>query len=368
MNIGFDAKRAFHNASGLGNYSRFLIRILAEHFPEHNYLLFNPKENNRWNVAAHSSVQEINPTKKTIGSLWRSFYGSKKVEQHNLQVYHGLSNELPFGIVKSKAKKVVTIHDVIFKRYPQFYNSADRLIYDKKYKHALSTADTIVAISETTKEDIVAFYNVSPDKIKVVYQGCDPLFYRKQTEKELEAIKAKFHLPENFIVCVGTVEDRKNGMQILNALEKINSDIPIVFIGKATKYKQLLDKKIAQSDRLKKNVLFIEGASNEDVAAFYQMAKFSVYPSVFEGFGIPVLESIASGTPVITNENGCFREAGGKAAFYVDTKNANELARAINNLWLNNDQLQDLKSRSTEHLANFNEGNLAAQIMDIYTS
>ncbi|MCH9823120.1 MAG: glycosyltransferase family 4 protein [Bacteroidetes bacterium] len=366
MNLGFDAKRAFHNASGLGNYSRFVIRTLADNFPESSYLLFNPKASDKWELNTNESIQEVLPPKNTWGSYWRSFQGNKKVNEFKLDVYHGLSNELPFGISSSKVNKVVTIHDLIFKRYPELYQAADRLIYDKKFKHAVNAADTVVAISKTTKLDIINFYGIPEEKIKVVYQGCNPLFYQKSTEESLRQTQEKFKLPANFIICVGTIEARKNGLQILKAIEHSNLDIPIVFVGKTTKYKELLLAEIGTTEKSKNKVIFIESANNEEVNNLYQLALISIYPSIFEGFGIPVLESIATGTPVITNKAGCFKEAGGDAAYYVDPANLEEFGAAIKLLTENTVELQRLKAPAFKHLENFKEAELAQKLMSIY--
>ncbi len=366
MRIGFDAKRAFHNASGLGNYSRFVIRILAAHFPEESLLLFNPKPNDNWDVVSHDSIQEILPPKSSWSSFWRSFQGAKKVEQHDLDIYHGLSNELPFGIAKSKAKKIVTIHDVIFKRFPELYKAADRLIYDKKMSHTLNAADTVIAISKTTKEDIVRYYNTSEKKIKVIYQGCNPLFYQRAAAKQLTQTQTKFGLPSSFFICVGTIEERKNGLSLLKAMEELSIDLPLVFVGRSTKYKSVLEKYVSDNHSLTDKVYFIENATNEELCRLYQLARFSVYPSVFEGFGIPILESIAAGTPVITNEEGCFKEAGGNAALYCNTSNTSELSSAIKRICSDNTLLENLVLNGTEHLKNFEEQKLAEHHIQLY--
>ena len=366
MNLGFDAKRAFHNASGLGNYSRFVIRTLAENFPKSSFLLFNPKASDKWELNTHESIQEVLPPKNTWGSYWRSFQGNKKITEFNLDIYHGLSNELPFGIASSKVNKVVTIHDLIFKRFPELYKFPDRLIYDMKFKHAVSVADTVIAVSETTKQDVIEYYGISEEKIKVVYQGCNPLFYQTTSAENLDQTREKYKLPKHFIICVGTIEERKNGLQILKALVNYNINIPIAFVGRPTKYKKLLLDEISKNDQLKNQVIFIENADNEELKELYQLAQLSVYPSIFEGFGIPVLESIAAGTPVITNKAGCFKEAGGEAAFYVDPNNSEEFGSAIKLLTENTEALNRLKLAATNHLENFKEAELAAQLMSIY--
>ena len=137
MNIGFDAKRLFHNQTGLGNYSRDLVRILHQYYPDNRYVLFNPKpkKNPRFQLSS-SQIIEINPKGfwKNIKSLWRSWGMSTTFNKQQLDIYHGLSGELPIGI-PNKVKKVVTIHDLIFLRHPEWYNALDVKIHHQKFAY-----------------------------------------------------------------------------------------------------------------------------------------------------------------------------------------------------------------------------------------
>ncbi|MCC7297823.1 MAG: glycosyltransferase [Bacteroidia bacterium] len=152
MRIGFDGKRYFNNKTGLGNYSRSLVHLLAENFPNDECVLFTEKP-------AETEVQLPNlrvfaPEKK--GLFWRSFGMAKDAQNMGIDVFHGLSNEIPFGLKKRGIKAVVTIHDVIFKRYPGLYPVFDRLIYHLKTKMALKNADKVLATSKATAHDLDA--------------------------------------------------------------------------------------------------------------------------------------------------------------------------------------------------------------------
>ncbi|MCB0481212.1 MAG: glycosyltransferase family 4 protein [Flavobacteriales bacterium] len=368
MIIGFDAKRAFHNASGLGNYSRFVVRILAQHHPEHQYVLFNPKSSNLWSPPEGEHISEVNPKNGILASYWRTFGGASKAKKHGLDIYHGLSNELPYGIKKSAVGKVVTIHDLIFLRLPDLYKPADRIIYTKKFKHAAQTADKIVAISETTKADIIDYLDVEADKIEVVYQGCDPIFNTKVDRSFQNSVLKKYKLPEQFMVCVGTIEKRKNALQILQAMEAMKVNCPLIVIGKSTKYVGELMNYIHNNPDLKSKIYFLHNINNQELKAVYQMATLSVYPSVFEGFGIPVLESIACGTPVVTTQDGCFVEAGGDGALYVDSNNIEELGGAIKSVIDSSEIQSRLKESGAKHLLQFKETKLATDLMNVYKS
>jgi hypothetical protein len=155
MNIAFDAKRAFSNSTGLGNYSRTLISSLSEFFPEHEYFLCTPKLSKRFNVDTLNHVYAVTPQhfpSSAFTAAWRSSWVKKDLQQLKIDLYHGLSNEIPIGIEKTGIKSVVTIHDLIFERFPDQYNRIDVQIYRKKYRYACKHADKIIAISEQTKK------------------------------------------------------------------------------------------------------------------------------------------------------------------------------------------------------------------------
>ena len=186
MNIGFEAKRVFHNTTGLGNYSRDLVRILHRYYPQNRYFLYNPKPSKK--ILFESLGAQV-LEKRPLGlfytffsNLWRRFGIIGDLKRDHIGVFHGLSGELPVGLNKAGIKSVVTIHDVLFLRYPEFYSFIDRNIYYRKFKHAAEAADCVIAISEQTKRDIVQYLGIAENKISVVYQGCHQAFKENYTE------------------------------------------------------------------------------------------------------------------------------------------------------------------------------------------
>ena len=182
MRLGYDAKRAFHNNSGLGNYSRDIIRIMMEYFPSNEFVLYNPKAGkNKWlpkNSAARIQYPESFIWKKLPG-LWRQTAISKQIAKDRIEIYHGLSGEIPRGINKDLTKVIVTIHDLLFLRFPELYKPIDRKIYLNKFSFASQNADVVIAISEQTKRDIIEFLGCDERKIKVHYQGCHKAFKKE---------------------------------------------------------------------------------------------------------------------------------------------------------------------------------------------
>ena len=373
VKIAFDAKRAFLNNSGLGNYSRTIIKSLHFFYPNVQQILFTPKTNEGNFVSEISKLPNIEINKPTqfidskFKSYWRSYSITKQLIKNNVDVYHGLSNELPINIKQFKGKKIVTIHDLIFLRNPHLYSFIDRTLYRKKFYAACKNADVIIAISEETKNDIIDFFNISPEKIKVVYQSCDDVYYKTNSEQEIEEVVNQFSLPENYLLYVGTIEERKNLLTIIKSLKEVDSLIPLVVIGKKTDYYKTVLNYISEN-KLNNRILFLENVSNEQLPIIYKKAAVFIYPSIFEGFGIPILEALVSKTPVITNNSGCFPEAGGPNTIYVDPLDSKKMAQKINQLL----QSESLRNEIAEHgyiyAEKFKKEIIAKQLMSIYTS
>jgi glycosyltransferase involved in cell wall biosynthesis len=369
MKIGFDAKRAYRNTSGLGNYSRTIVEILAEYYPQNEYLLYTPKTNKVFPFK--TDTQKIISPKgfffKKLHFLWRSYIISKLLKKDAVDVYHGLSHELPNGIEKTNTKSIVTVHDLIFMRFPHLFKKMDVAIYTKKIKYACEVADRVVAISQQTKDDIVELLNVDENKIDIVYQGCNKQFYETATQEQKDKVRDKYNLPEEYLLIVGTIEERKNLLLLLKALNILKLDIPLVVIGRKTEYYEKVENYI-QENGMQNKVLFYHNADFVDFAPIYQMAKMFIYPSIYEGFGIPILEALNSKIPVITSKGSCFSETGGEHCLYVDSSNEHELAETITRV-LNDAELQkNMVENSYQHALKFRDEEVAKNLINLYKS
>ncbi|MFA6261760.1 MAG: glycosyltransferase family 1 protein [Bacteroidia bacterium] len=357
LRIGFDAKRIFRNPTGLGNYSRFVVESLMDNFPQHRYYLYTPDARN--DLFTENSTKFIIQTPQgllnsLVPSLWRSFSLPHQLNQDGLDVYHGLSNELPFGIRSFKGKKIVTIHDLIFLRYPQYYNTIDRLIYTRKFKYACNEADLIIAISEQTAQDMIDFFGIAAKKIKVVYQDCHPRFRTRASDTDRKRVQLKYQLPETFLLNVGTHEPRKDQLNLIKAFHQANlAGMELVLVGRETAYTQKLHQE-AQEKGIHSKVHFIHHMEPADLPVVFQLATLFVYASEFEGFGIPVLEAFRSEVPVILAQTSSLVEVGGKAAAYFPAGNSNTLA----------EQMQFLAGDPSERIRLIQAGNVQKQLFD----
>jgi len=368
MKIGFDAKRIYHNITGLGNYGRDLVRVLSEFYPENTYNLYNPKPKKVNRLQKKNNISEVLPNTKiwkSLSSIWRQGPIVSQLEKDAIEVFHGLTGEIPKGIQRSSIKKVVTIHDLIFIRFPKLYSFFDRVIHLKKVKFSAINADKIIAISEQTKRDIVKYLKIDEAKIEVIYQGCHPVFKEEKSANFKEPVALKFKLPEKFVLNVGAINERKNLLSLIKSIEKL--DIPLVVVGSKTSYFKIIDAYV-KKEQLQDKVLFLNGVSLSELAAIYQLATVFVYPSIFEGFGIPIIEALYSKTPVITSTGSCFSEAGGPDSIYVKPNDIMQLTTAIKRV------LSDPKLSSTmieigfEFVQKFNDEEIAKNVMRVYKS
>ena len=367
MRIGYDAKRAFCNHRGLGNYSRETIRIVASHFPDAQLDLFTPKTDPSIRFACPENATIIQPKHEFMTSLWRTFGITREAEKRRLDLYHGLSHELPYGIEKTRIHTVVTMHDLIFVRHPELYPFIDRKLYETKYLRSCRVADRIIAVSEQTKNDLMDLWRIEDAKIEVVYQGCHPAFYRQVTENEKQSLREKYDLPLTYLLNVGAIEPRKNQLLILKALVAGQIDLPLVIAGRKTDYLGELQEFIAKN-RLLNRVIFLPDIDFNDLPALYQSAYIFIYPSQYEGFGIPIVEALQSGVPVIAAKGGCLEESGGPDSRYVSPNSAMELAEQIMILDRSKELRNNMIEKGKAYAQQFSDEAIAAHLMQLYQS
>jgi glycosyltransferase involved in cell wall biosynthesis len=367
MRIGFDAKRAFNNYSGLGNYSRFIITNICRFYPENEYFLYTPvtPDDELFQAQAGSTIARPgNGFWRHTGSLWRSFRLPRRMNRDHIHLYHGLSNELPWGIHKTRSGSVITIHDLIFMEHPGLYGPVDRKIYERKVRYGSRVADRIIAVSEQTKQDIIRFLEVEEEKITVVYQGCSNQFYDRVSKETVQLRRRQYNLPEEYLLYVGTIEERKNLLKIVQALHQGNISYPLVAVGRKTSYFNSVMQYIDRNGM--DNILFLDQVRNSDLPAIYQGSAGFIYPSSYEGFGIPVLEALNSGVPVITSRGGCLEETAGKGGLLVDPDDGEELAHAIRQVLEDRGVRRELIREGGAHALKFREEQTIPSLYNVY--
>ena len=333
MRLGFDAKRLFNNFTGLGNYSRTLVSNLLDFHPDEEYYLYTPRTTSDPSVKRfldNKSVTTYWPN-TPFKSLWRAYSMTGQLKKDRIDLYHGLSGEIPFGIPAGSMKTIVTVHDLIFLVYPETYKPIDRFFYDRKFRSACSRADIVVAISSSTRNDLIRFYGMDPERIKIIYQACDPVFYSGPDSSVMKEVTDTYRLPANFLLYVGSIIERKNLTGIVKAISILpkNLKIPLVVVGDGGSYKDETRRFISEV-KLEESVIWIEDLHDSNrLKALYNLSSAFLYPSLYEGFGIPVAEALLSRIPVLTSDKSSLPEAGGPGSYLVNPEEPEHIAHGI---------------------------------------
>lgn len=354
MKIGFDAKRYYHNQTGLGNYSRTLVGGLQKLFPENEFVLYDEK------------------------SLARTFSLGKKAAKDGCDIFHGLSNELPFDLpTNHHPLSIVTIHDVAWLTFPDMYHWIDRKLYNWKYGSSCRRADRVLAISESTKNDVIRFYGVKEDKVKVIYQPVQEYYYTPLADDICDKLIAEHFGAEGlppFILYVGSINSRKNLLGALKALSMIPKDNRplLLIVGNGREYRKECEEFIVKNNLESYTQIETSIHNNQLLQALYTRAMAFIYPSFYEGFGLPVVEAALQQTPVITTTVSSLPEAAGPDACLIDphANDASEqMAMHIDNLCSDNTLAHEIGCKMEAYARRmFTPETLTKQVMEMYKS
>ena len=371
--IGFDAKRIVRNGTGLGSYGRTLVNDLAQR-QDLELRLYAPdkgRDDLRSQIIERPNVRFCYPHFSSSihlpSSWWRLKGVVNDLQRDGVQLYHGLSGELPIGIRKSGIRSVVTVHDLIFLRHPEFYNWVDTKIYAWKFRQTLKEADHIIAISECTKRDILYYGDIDEQKISIVYQSFAPRFSVEVSEEQRTQVRSAYQLPQRYILNVGSIEARKNILQAVQALPLLPDDVALVMVGRHTPYTDRVLQYV-QEHHLEERVRVLHGVPDEHLPMLYALAESFVYPSVYEGFGIPIIEAISCGLPVVACSGSCLEEAGGPDSLYVQPGDVEAMADAIRQTLVGAEGRELRIENSKKYIRRFSGCNVASQVVNVYQS
>ncbi len=374
MKIGFDGKRATHNFRGLGNYSRGIIEGLY-HYTGHQLVLYTPnykdKRANFW-LENFPKLQVKTPQgliTKNFQSYWRSFSLGNELKNDHLDIYHGLSHELPKLPKNRNFKAVVTIHDLIFLRYPEYFPKLDRVVYLKKFKYSCENSDLVIAICEQTKSDLINYLNVPEEKIKIHYQSASPVFYNTKTVEELNHFKSNHQLNRPYILSVGAFEERKNQKGAIKAFNQIKNDfdVDLVLVGTGKSYLKEV-KELILLYKIEDRVKILNHFPFHSLPLIYQAATVFFFPSFFEGFGIPIVEALYSKTPVVTSFGSCFPESAGPDSVYCDPAQIDSMAEGLRRVLSSQNLQLEMKTKGFEFVQKFSLESTTKKLDQIYKS
>lgn len=370
--IGIDYTAAYEQGAGIGRYVRELIRALAALDRQTPYRLFVAG-------AAHSDLPPVpgpnfswRPTRVTplwFARLWHRARFPLPVETFigRVALFHATDFTLPPTL--PGAKTLLTVHDLSFVRAPETTTPVLKAYLDRVVPRSVHRATHILADSQATKEDLVELYGTPPEKITVLLGGANPEFKPVEDKVGRRSVRERYHIPPNpYIFSIGTVQPRKNYARLITALAALGpafEDVHLVIAGG----RGWLDSPIYQSvtdSGLSERVHFIGFARDEDLPALYSEARCLAYPSLYEGIGLPVLEAMACGIPVVTSNISSMPEVAGDAALLIDPYQVDELVDSLRRLLTDESLRADLIKRGYDQAACFTWDRAAQQLQDIY--
>lgn len=370
--IGFDAIRALRNATGLGNYARGVLRGLRQLDPLLELHLYAP---DRGRDTFRDLPRELGATLQvppgTIMPIsragWRTFRMGRAAAKDAVQLFHGLTSEIPRDLPATGIPSVVTFADLIYEKHPRYFPVVDRWSYRWRYRWSATHATALVAVSEQTRDDLVDWYGVNPERVVVIPPPRNPDFADPVGPTDTAAVRARYGVPADYILSVGTLEARKNQRVLIAALAGLPpaDGLPLVLVGRDNGTLRELQQDIVDSG-LSGRVQLVTDVASEDMPALMQGATIFLYPSLAEGFGMPIVEALSSGTPVVTSRGGCFAEAGGPGSRYVSPNDAAGWADAIRELLADTAARAAMQRAGRSWAAQFDRDRVAAQLAAVY--
>ncbi|HUD09128.1 MAG TPA: glycosyltransferase family 1 protein [Candidatus Saccharimonadales bacterium] len=372
MKIGIDIRLIGKKRTGDEVVFFNLVKNLTEIDRSNQYFLFtdrNPEKNrelkaeiDKLKLADNFKIIFIDSPNRFWWNLWAlpHFLNKNPVDVFHTQYI------APFWLPK-KVKLVLTIHDISFNFFPQFIKKSDLFFLKTLIPRSLKMASKIIAVSEFTKKEIEKYYHIPAEKIAAIHNGVDfESFNQTISTEKLEEVKRKYNLPENFILYVGTFQPRKNIPVVIEALKDL--DIKLVLAGnrKAHNFDKRIDETIGKNN-LGDRVIFPGWIDEEDKPALYKLARCFVFPSLYEGFGIPIIEAMAAGTPVVSSDIPCLTEVGGEGALFADPKKPQEFAKKIREILSDKNLRDSLIKKGVEIAKSYTWQKNAEKTLGVYS-
>jgi len=363
--VGYDAKRLFHNHSGLGNYSRTLVSGMRQYASQIETVLYSPRAEKSRYFQEYDDKHIVRSRAGMGAGIWRSVTQSSSWESDQLTHFHGLSHELPWLASKSSVKKIVTMHDLIQLRYPADHRAHDRWIYTQKIKRALDIADRVICISESTRDDILHHFDIDQSRLAVIYQSCDERYQAPRDPSRLAAIRSKYDLPSDYLLFLSGARPRKNVLGVLRAYQQLQGERPpLLLLGSPSGYKEQIQTLALDKGTI--STIHFAHVLNEELPYIYDGALLYLYPSHYEGFGLPILEAFARQVPVLTSNVSSMPEAAGDAALLIDPADDQQIADGIRQVLDDSTLAEHMVLRGTKQLHHFSLEKAVTETVEVY--
>jgi glycosyltransferase involved in cell wall biosynthesis len=368
MKIGIISERLNRPLTGVGNYTYYLIKELSMIYDKRDVYLIDYMDDKIFTDVNKITIKfPLKNISKNSYYFWHIYLQLKiKKNNLNLDIIHSPENAALFVKLKHQ-KKIITVHDIIAYLFPESVTLITRLRYKLLLSRTLKTTDKIIAVSNSTKKDLMNYFNIPAEKISVVLEAADEKF-KPLNPEEVSDVKQKNNLNFPFILYVGNLAKHKNIPMLIEAFYKIkkkNIECKLVIAGKKEwEYKEIFE--TVDKLNLQNNVVFTGYVLDEDLPALYNAADLFVYPSLYEGFGLPPLEAMACGTPVITSNTSSLPEVVGNAGIMVDPYDVDGLADAMHKVLSNEGLREDMIKRGLERAKMFSWEKCARETLKVY--
>ncbi len=364
MRIAIDCSPLAKKITGIGTYTYHLVKALCEIDAENAYFLLVHRRL-EMDFALPSNF-EIVPPKREYGKStpFLLFEAPRIIRERGIELFHGTNFLIPPRIA---CKSISTVHDLSSIVLSKQHSLLHRISHCLFLESSLRRADKLIAVSEFTEGEILRLFPQYSRKIAVIHEATSPEFRRIDDSGVISELRQKFDLPDRFALFVGTLEPRKNVGHLIEAFGKASNieDLKLVIAGgKGWLYDEIFEsvKKLGLEDR----VIFPGYIPSEDLPALYSSAEFFCYPSIYEGFGLPVLESMACGTPVLTSFNSSMSEVAGEAALLADPMDIDSISEGISKLASEEELRKNLVERGLSRAKKFSWKSCATKTLDIY--
>ncbi len=364
MRYFLDARTAIEHFPGIGRYVSNLARAMTAELQtgEELWLLVDGARPSAWPLPpegerVHRVVTAVSPF--SPAQQWQI---PRLLRQHQADVYHSPYYLMPY---RSGAPTALTLYDLIPQLFPAYFSAQRRLLAHLTTWLALRRADQVIAISQATRQDVQAHYAIRPQKITVIPLAPDPRF-TPQLAAEVQRVRQQYALPETYVLYLGINRPHKNLLRLVEAWTAVPSNSATLVIAGAwdSRYPEIKER--AHALGLDEAVRFIGPAADADLPALYSGAHFFVFPSLYEGFGLPVVEAMACGTAVITSHTSSLPEVAGEAAVYVNPHDTADITGQINHLLENPSLIADYRQKSLAQAQKFTWRNTAVATLNLY--
>lgn len=364
MRIAIDTYPALFTSGGIARYARALISAAAEIDTTTEFVLFYNRFRERgvaWKPdSGRCTVRQAFFPRRALQTMW-DFAGWPPIEMFcgSIDLFHGLHFILP--PVRS-AHRILTIHDLTYLKYPAYF--AERSLNERGYRRelprGLTRADMVIAVSQKTREDLIELLKFPEERVRVVHLGVDHRLFSQPDDEKAETIRNSYGLSRPYLIfLVGTPEPRKNLLRTLAAVRKAAPQFSFVLVGPKTPLQEMLHGDV-------RNITFTDVVPEKHLPALLSGATISLYPSLYEGFGLPVLESMACGVPVITSDRGAIPEIAGDCAVLVDPENIDGIAEAISELLRDETHRDRLRTMGKKRASEFTWQRTAEETLSLY--